>query len=101
MTANIQLLILAISFLYGITFFLTSKYTLLITNKLPTIKKFLVHLIYVIDMVLIYIYIIYKINDGIFHIYNLILFIIGFLLIGKYYKNIVYICQKIKKNRKN
>ena len=100
MNSGIQVLIFLISFIYGIVFCFLSKINILITKKLSIFLKVLINLIFVLDIVLLYIYIIYSINNGIFHISFLIVLIMGYVLIEYNYNNIVYLCQKLTKKIK-
>lgn len=80
MSTKIQLVLLIINFMYG---FLTSFFTRLVnkyTSKEPIILKFLMNLVLYADLSFIYIYIIYKINYGIFNILYLFFFIFGFYI---------------------
>ena len=101
MTGFTQLLLLICSYLYGIIFYLLTRYNLFITKHLSTLKSFLVTLVFIVDMVILYIYLIYRANDGIFHIYFILLLILGFITMGYNYKKIVKLCQKITKKHSN
>lgn len=80
MNSNMQLLSFLVSFLFGNIFcFLT-----IINFKLiETLKKYLQHIItfiYVLDMVIIYIIMLYKLNKGYFHIYFILMVMIGYIV---------------------
>ena len=85
MNSILQLKTLIFSFFFGCIFFLLSKYNLYITKNMKIIKKYLFTFVFVIDCVLLYIYFLYKLNHGIFHIYFFIVFFLGFTLM--YYIN--------------
>ncbi len=85
MNSYTQLYIITLSFLFGMFFYIFAKYNLWIIKKLKPILKYIVTFIFIIDVVIIYIYIIYKINKGIFHIYFLLSIFLGFILMNKIY----------------
>ena len=103
MTASLQLLTLGASFLYGFLFYYLMKINYrFIKNK----KKFyqsLITILFMYNIVLLYIIIIFKLNNGIFHIYFFIMIILGFYvnlkLTQKMLKNVKYrsFIKKIKK----
>ena len=96
-----QLQLLIYSYLYGIIFYLLTRYNLFITKHLSTPKKFIVTLVFIVDLVVLYIYLIYKINKGIFHIYFIVLLVLGFIMMGYNYQIVVKLCQKITKKHSN
>ena len=79
MNYKLQLWSLLASFLYGIFFFITSKFNFEIINNKDKIFKFILNILYILNIVLLYIILMYKINKGIFHLDFLILVIIGYL----------------------
>ena len=75
-----QLLSFAISFVYGIIFYyLTILNFKLISNSKKIIQHILTF-IYVIDMVILYIIIFYHLNKGYFHIYFILMVMIGYIV---------------------
>ena len=94
MNAITQLTTLTISFLYGFIFYYLFK----INNKIiQNKKKFyqsLITILFMYNIVLIYIILIFKINHGIFHPYFFIMIILGFYtntkLTKKIQKNVKY-----------
>lgn len=102
MDSYTQLLIIFISFTYGILFYLLAKYNLWMIKNLNTFLKYLFTLLFIVDIVIIYIYIIYKINQGIFHIYFLISLFLGYLLMSYFFPKFAnYINKLITKFKKN
>ena len=73
MILKVQVISLIISFLYGILFYVT-------TYKYKYYRK--IYLIVFIDT-LIYFYALIKVNNGIIHIYMLLMIILGYILIRK------------------
>ncbi len=80
MNIKIQITTLLFSFLYGIffSFFLSLNYKFIYSNKkiFRTVISFLV----VVISVLIYFIILKKINYGIFHIYEILMITLGFIV---------------------
>lgn len=101
MNSYIQILSLIFSFFYGIFFHLLVRFNKYILDKKNNIIKFIITLVFIIDIVILYIYLMYKINNGYFHIYFLFLLIIGYLLecflFPKMLKKILYLFRKVKK----
>ena len=80
MSANLQLICFLASFLYGIFFGLLTKFHFTLISKYHKIFQLLISLVFIIDIVLGYILLMYHLNLGIFHIYFIIFILIGFLL---------------------
>jgi hypothetical protein len=94
MSIKIQIICMLVSFMYGFILKI-----LLIINKLLTKNNnkyinIISKIIYTYIVVILYIIIIYKINKGIFHIYFIILILLGYYLMSKYVK---FISKKINK----
>lgn len=79
MDLNIQINLIIFSFVFGMLFSLliTINYKFLYQGK--NIFRFIVNLMIIIVSVLIYFIGIRKINNGILHIYSLLLIIVGFI----------------------
>lgn len=95
MSSYIQVVSLLVSFLYGIIFYFFSSLnkTLLLDKSLP--KQFIINLIFILDIVFIYIYIMYHLNQGLIHVYYIALVVLGFWFGYKYTKKCKYIVNKI------
>lgn len=85
MNSYIQVLSLVISFIYGILFYLLTRFNYYILDKKHNILKFIVTLVFIVDIVIFYVYLMYKINNGYFHIYFVVMVILGFMLMNKCY----------------
>lgn len=102
MTSNIQLISLSISFLFGILFYYLSLFNFKIINNLKRYIKHILTSIYVLDITIIYVIILYKINNGYFHIYFIFMVILGYFVgfITNYYYfskvNVKQIFKKLK-----
>ena len=80
MSANLQLLSFLISFFYGIIFAFLTIINFKLIDKLKVIYKHIITFIYVIDMSIIYIIILYHLNKGYFHIYFILTVLLGFMI---------------------
>ena len=80
MNSYIQVMSLLVSFVYGIVFYILSRFNKYIISNKNNIVKLLVTTVYVVDMVIIYLFIMYKINFGNIHHYIIISLILGFVL---------------------
>lgn len=80
MTSNIQLISLLISFVFGILFYYLTVLNFEIIKSLNIYLKHIITAIYVIDMTIIYAILLYKINNGYFHIYFIMLVIVGYFV---------------------
>lgn len=93
MNSKIQVLSFAISFLYGIFFFLLTKFNKYIVGGKKIFFQFIVTLIFIIDIVILYIYIMYKINFGIIHPYFLMILLLGYYLTAISFNKIKKLCK--------
>ena len=69
MNSYVQVLSFVVSFIYGLVFYLLSYANKIMINNKNNVIKLLITLVFVIDMVILYIYIMYKINFGMIHPY--------------------------------
>lgn len=86
MSGLVQIISLGISFFYGIFFYLANKVNELMIDKKNYFIKVLVTLVFIIDVVILYIYIMYKVNNGNIHPYFIALVIIGYVVMNINYK---------------
>ena len=80
MNSTLQLISFFISFIYGILFCFI---TLLNFKLIENLKKYIQHIltfIYVMDMTIIYIIILYYLNKGYFHIYFIMMVFVGYFV---------------------
>lgn len=80
MNIKLQIITLLVSFLYGIffSFFLSLNYKFIYNDK--KIIKISISFLAVLISVLLYFIILRKINYGIFHIYEVLALILGFII---------------------
>lgn len=103
MDYKIQLLSFFASFIYGIFFFYTNITNQKIIKRENAFLKYVITFLYILNIIILYIIIIYKINCGIFHIYFLITLIIGYIfgyLSFKKSKKYVKLLKQYFKNKK-
>ncbi len=97
MDYKIQLLSFLFSFLFGIFFFLTNYFNKkLIANK-KIFFQYVITFLYILNIVLFYILILYKINRGVFHIYFLIMVLLGYLFAMWFKKYVIKMEKYLKK----
>lgn len=94
MSSTVQLISFLVSFIYGIVFYLLARFNKYILSNKGNILKFIVTLVFIIDIVLLYSYIMYYINNGDIHIYFVSFVLLGYILISYFYKKI---CKLIVK----
>lgn len=86
MTSNIQLISMLVSFLYGSIFMILLKINFDIIKHLNKLKQNIITFIFILDMSVIYSIIIYKINNGYYHIYFIAILFLGFIITYYVYK---------------
>lgn len=103
MDAKTQIIVLLFSYFYGFFFFYLAYINKKIIDKQNRIYRSIITILMMYNIVLLYIIIIYKINNGKFHLYFFIMLILGFYssikLTKKMLKNVKLLCllEKIKK----
>lgn len=80
MHSNIQIVSLLFSFLFGIIFYYLTRVNYKLIENLRKLYANIITIVFTLDMVLIYSVLIYRINNGYYHIYFLSLVLLGFLL---------------------
>ena len=83
--------------IYGIFFYYLTTINYKLIIKTNIIIKNIVTIIYVLDITIIYVILLYKINNGYFHLYFILMVIIGYIfgyIISKIYVNIKH--KKLK-----
>ena len=98
MNYKLQIISFIVSFLFGCFFYLTSFLNFKLIHKFSKILKYFITILYVLDIALLYILLMYKINSGIIHIYFVLVLFLGFFLTSLYGKKLQKIC-KIKKKK--
>lgn len=78
MTAKIQLIALALSYLYGFVFYYLYKLNYQIIKNKKRFYQSLITILFMYNIVLLYIIMIFNINSGMFHPYFFIMITLGF-----------------------
>ena len=79
MDYKIQLLSLLISFIFGIAFYFTTLLNYKIIKKYNNVYKYIITFVYMLNVAIIYICILFKINNGNVHPYFILLVLLGFV----------------------
>lgn len=98
MNYKLQLLSFLVSFLFGIFFYFTSLLNHKIIKKHSIVLQYMITFIYILDISLLYILLMYKVNYGIIHVYFIGMLFLGFVFGWFYCKHFRKFC-KIKKNK--
>ena len=96
MKIEIQLLCLVFSFIYGLFIAVIVAFNKIYFKKRNNLIRMLASFLLTLNLVLLYILVIYNINQGIFHIYFILLVIMSFLL---FYKKIYMSIKRIIKKK--
>lgn len=96
MSAHLQLLLLLFNFFYGFIICIVASINYKLIKNEVKILKVLITLLASLDFTFLYLVCIFKINSGIFHIYYLLSFSLGFVFC-KYVKNRVKFLAFLKK----
>lgn len=98
MNYKLQLLSFLVSFLFGIFFYFTSLLNHKIIKKHSIVLQYIITFVYILDISLLYILLMYKVNYGIIHVYFIGMLFLGFVFGWFYCKHLKKFC-KIKKNK--
>ncbi len=104
MDYKIQLLSLLTSFIYGIFFYYTSLINYKIIERYNKIFQYLITFIYMLNIALIYICLLFKVNNGNIHLYFILMvlcgFVVGYKLKKVLIKNVKFYECIVKKKQK-
>ena len=89
MNSSLQLLSFFISFIFGIIFCFITMLNFKLIEKLKKYIQHIITFIYVIDVTIIYIIIMYHLNKGYFHIYFIMMVFVGYLVGVIIYKKFI------------
>ncbi len=83
MNNSIQLLSFLLSFLFGICFSFASHYHYEMVSHLKKVPRYVLTFLFILDVSLFYVLIMYYLNNGVIHIYFVIVTLVGYCLEGK------------------
>lgn len=78
MNSYIQLGSLIISFIYGVLLYYFNRFNSKIIKNRNIVLRSIISLLYVFDISLLYVVILYNLNDGILHIYFVLCILLGY-----------------------
>ena len=96
MNNTLQIITFIFSFVFGVIYFYLVKLNYYINNKNKGFIKYLNNCVFTLDIVLLYVIINYKINDGYFHIYFIIILVLGYILANYTQKRVKSTLYKLK-----
>lgn len=88
MDASLQLFSFFVSLCFGFVFHFLANWHFQVTDTYSLFVKYLSTFMFMVDVILAYVLIMYHINDGIIHIYFLSFVFIGFFLYGILQKHV-------------
>ncbi len=100
MVISLQLKTFLFSFLYGIFFGMMSIWHFSFIKNTPKFYQLLFTFVFILDIVLGYILIMYKLNLGMFHIYFLLFLLGGYMGAFPLHKYVKYFWKKFLKHSK-
>ncbi len=80
MKSYVQFISLLGSFIYGVVVFYLNKFNYKLIKDVNIIFKLIISILYVFNISLIYVLFLYKLNNGILHIYNILFMLVGYIL---------------------
>lgn len=98
MNYKLQLISLIFSFIFGVFFYFTSLLNYKFIKKHSVFIQYMITFVYIVDIALLYVLFMYKINYGVIHVYFILLLFCGFLFGWFYSKKLRKIC-KVMKNK--
>ena len=82
MNSFVQVISLSSSFVYGILVYYLNNINCRVTLNKSIITKLLISILYLFNVSIIYVIFLYKLNNGVLHIYNILFILIGYVLIA-------------------
>lgn len=96
MNSYVQVLSFLVSFVYGLGFYLFSRFNKFMLVNKKFYVQLLITLVFVVDAVILYVYLMYKINFGVIHPYFVMVVVLGFYTMCTLYDK----CKKCVKKFK-
>lgn len=82
MNSYVQFVCLVVSFLYGVLLYYLNKFNYTFLRKKGILVKVVGSGLYLLNVILLYILFLYKINSGMLHIYFILFMILGYAFIS-------------------
>lgn len=82
MNSYVQLFTLSGSFVYGVILYYLNIFNKNIIKGKNIVFKVLISVLYVFNISLLYVCFLYKLNNGVLHIYNILFMLTGYVLIA-------------------
>lgn len=79
MNSYIQFICLVGSFLYGMLLNILNLFNIKLIKDKPLLIKIIISILYILNVTLLYILFLYKLNYGVLHIYFILLIIMGYI----------------------
>lgn len=99
MDNKLQILTFIFSFVYGFCFFYLEKLNNFLNKNIKKFTKYLNNTLFILNIVLTYVIINYKMNNGYFHIYFLITIVLGYFFANYIQKNVKIFIKKYKRKK--
>jgi hypothetical protein len=81
MNSYIQLFSLVSSFIYGIVLYYLNRFNSWLIKDKNIIIKLIISCLYLFNVSLIYVCLLYMLNGGVLHIYNVLFILVGYFII--------------------
>ncbi len=82
MNSYVQLLVLCISFVYGVLLYYLNRFNCRLIKSKNIISKVLISSLYLFNISLLYVCCLYYLNGGVLHIYFVLFIVMGYILIS-------------------
>lgn len=86
MDINLQIFCFCFSFIFGFIYYFLSTYNIKYVKNLHIILSTIITLMFIVNCVLVYLIVLYKINSGVFHVYFFFMIFLGYALGSYVYK---------------
>lgn len=93
MESNIQIISFIFSFAFGILFVFFNEFNNFVVKNIKKSYKLIITILFIVNVVLLYLIFLYKINKGEIHIYFLICVFLGYVIT---YKKIKVLIKNVK-----
>ena len=81
MNSYVQLFILVGSFLFGVILYYLNRFNERVIKRKNIIFKLIISILYIFNMALLYVLLLYQLNSGVLHIYNVLFMVFGYIFV--------------------